>query len=232
MKAIILAAGEGKRLRPLTLEVPKPLVRISGKPILERIWDSLPEAISEVILVVGYKNRLIRDYFGNEFRNKKIHYVYQEKPLGTAHALMLCKSFINKREKFLFMYSDDLHGKNGLSNLLNYELAVLVAEHPDPKRFGVVLTDKKNKILEIEEKPDIPKSNLVAVGAYVFDDKIFNYKFSRNPNGEYYVTDLVGGLIKDYPVYAEKTSFWHPIGYPEDVDAAEKKLLADWRNLY
>lgn len=223
-KAIILAAGEGKRLHPLTLEVPKPLVRISGKPILEHIWNSLPDAISEVILVIGYKGQMVRDYFGDEFKNKKIKYIYQEKPLGTGHALILCKSFINKGEKFLFMYSDDLHSKDGLSNLLNHDLAILVAEHPDPKRFGVVLVDEKNKILEIEEKPEIPKSNLVSVGVYLFDDRIFNYKASRNPNGEYYVTDLIGDLVKYYPVYAEKTSFWHPIGYPEDVIIAEKLL--------
>ena len=114
MKCIILAAGEGTRMKPLTNEIPKPMLKISGKPILEHILDSLPDNIDEVILVVGYLKEKIVNYFGDEFGKFKIKYVFQEGKLGTYRALELCKDLIINDERFLMMYADDLHGIEGL----------------------------------------------------------------------------------------------------------------------
>src|SRR3989344_8985294 len=109
MKAIILAAGEGKRMRPLTLTKPKPMLEVLDKPLLHWIIDSLPEEITEIILVIGYKGDQIKKYFGNSFGGRKITYIEQKEQLGTAHALKLVKPILKNGERFIFMYADDLH---------------------------------------------------------------------------------------------------------------------------
>jgi len=138
MKAIILAAGEGKRMRPLTLTRPKPMVSILGKPLLHHIIDSLPAEITELVIVVGYKAEAIQKYFGANFEGKKIHYAHQERALGNAHALFLCKPYIKKGEKFLAMFADDLHSPAAIAKLIKRDWGLLVAEHPEPRKFGVV----------------------------------------------------------------------------------------------
>ncbi|MDP3901594.1 MAG: sugar phosphate nucleotidyltransferase [bacterium] len=221
MKAIILAAGEGIRMRPLTLEKPKPLLEVTGKPLLRHIYESLPDVIDEVVLVVGYKGDLIKKHFGSEFAGKKISYVEQLEKLGTAHALGLCRPHLSEGEKFLLLYADDLQHKESMTRLLRHDNALLVHKVEDPRRFGVVVTNDGGKILDIEEKPKNPKTNLVAIGVYVLNYNIFKYELHEKKNGEYFLTDMIKSMIKDQDVFAEETSFWHPIGYPEDLKKAE-----------
>lgn len=210
-------------MRPLTLDKPKPMIEVMGKPILHHIFDILPVEIDEVVLVVGYKGDKIRNYFGNEFQKRKIKYIEQKDKKGTAHALLLCGSHL-KNEKFLLLYADDFHGKESIEKCVKHELAVLVAEAENPERFGVVTTDSKGRVIAIEEKPEKPKSNLVSTGFLVLDQRIFNYEPEIHPNGEYYLTDMLNKLIRDHQVIAEKTEFWVPIGYPEDLIKIEKVL--------
>ena len=160
MQAVILAAGEGIRMRPLTIERPKPMLEIAGKPLLHHIFDILPREIKEVILVVGYRGNQIKEYFGNEFENKKIKYIWQKEKKGTAHALLLCRRYL--KNKFLLLYADDLHGKKGIQKCIKHDLAIIVSKAKNPERFGVVNIGRKNKIIRIEEKPKKPKSNLIS----------------------------------------------------------------------
>lgn len=225
MKAILLAAGEGKRMRPLTLETPKPMIEVLGKPLLHHIIDSLPDAITELIIVIGYKGEQIERYFGSEFGGKKINYIWQRKPLGTAHALFLCQPYIQEHERFLFVLADDLHSKEALTRLIEYPFGVLVTKHEDPRRFGVIVPGRGNKVLAIEEKPEHPRSNLVVSGVYVFDDRIFRYEIIKHERlGEYFIPDVVTQMMRDHELVFEKTEFWHPIGYPHDIESAEKVL--------
>jgi NDP-sugar pyrophosphorylase family protein len=224
MKAIILAAGEGKRMRPLTLEAPKPMIEVLGKPLLHWIIGSLPEEITELVIVVGYKGDQIKKYFGKKFEGRPVTYVTQEKAMGTGHALHLCKDLIKSGEKFLFMFADDLHSPEAIKKLVRGGLGVLVQEHPEPKRFGVFEVDASNRIVSIEEKPEHPKSKLVSVGVYVFDSHFFEYPMPLSARGEYEYIEPLLAMIKDFPVTVEKTDFWHPIGYPHDIDMAERLL--------
>jgi len=98
MKAVILAAGEGIRMRPLTINTPKPLLKIIGKPILEHIIDSFPNEIDEIIIVVGYLKDQIKNYFGSNWKSRKINYIFQKDKKGTAHALWLCRPLLKKRK--------------------------------------------------------------------------------------------------------------------------------------
>jgi NDP-sugar pyrophosphorylase family protein len=226
MKAIILAAGEGVRMRPLTEKTPKPMLQIWGRPILEHIFSDLPPEIDEVILVVGYLKESIINHLGNEFGNLKISYIAQEGKLGTYNALELCKDKLDDNERFLMLFADDLHGSEGLRNCVACgEYAVLVYEADDPRRFGVVELDSNGTIIGFEEKPENPKTNLVSTGVMVLDKKVFNFPAKQHKNGEYYLTDSVEQMIKaGYKFKAVRSSSWIPIGYPEDLQKAEKIL--------
>ena len=224
MKAVIFAAGEGKRLHPLTLDRPKPLVLVFDKPLLQHIWEVLPDAITEVVVVVGYKHEMIRDFLGTEFMGKRVVYVKQEEPLGTAHALKICKPYLENEKKFLLMYADDLHGKEGVARCVEHDMALLVHYVEDPRSFGVVVTNEDGTIKNIEEKPEHPKSNLAVTGVYVLSPKIFDYEVSQTHKGEYYLTDMIERYVHHNPMQVVESDFWVPVAYPQDIRRAEEIL--------
>ena len=225
MKAIILAAGKGVRMLPLTLEKPKQLLEVLGKPLLCHIWEALPDVVDEVVLVVGYKGDMIRQYLGNEFLGKKIFYLEQPEPKGTAHALHLCRHLLKDGERFFFLFADDLYNKETLEKCLRHETTMLVAETNEPQRFGIAVVDEKGKVVEFEEKPQNPKSNLASTGAFVLDKRIFDYELELDSKrGEYCLTPLVEKFARDHGIYTVKASLWIPVGYPEDLKKAEKIL--------
>jgi len=224
MKAIILAAGKGTRLKPLTDTTPKPMLKIMGRPLLEHIIERLPEAIDELVIITGYKEEQIKDYFGVNFNNRKVQYVNQPTQLGTGHAALLAAPFLTEGEKFLIMYADDIHDKESITQCLEHDLSMLVKNVVNPKAFGVVSLDQNGIIQEIEEKPENPKSNLVNVGVYVLDTRVFAYQPPLTKSGEYYLTDMVVSLTRNHPVKAIESNFWLPVGTPQDLIRAEQEL--------
>ena len=221
MKAVIFAAGEGTRMLPLTLETPKPMLMVLGKPLLQRTIELLPENVDEVVVVVGYKREQIIAHFGAEYEGKRMTYVVQEKLGGTAEALMLAKEHLMDTAFFSF-YADDIYDKGDVLKLLDHQYGVLVAEVADPRAFGVIELGADGKIISFEEKPEHPKSNLVSTGAFLLDPAIFNYTAEPHPKtGERYLTDMVMGLAKDRDFYGVITKRWIPIGYPADLVTAE-----------
>ena len=231
MKAVILAAGEGTRMRPLTLAVPKPMVPLAGKPLLEHVIASLPEEVDSLILVVGYLQEKIRSYFGSRYRRFAIEYVVQPEKQGTYRALELCRSRLSGGERFLVLYADDVHGAEGLAACAKCsDYGLLVSEVEDPRRFGVVELDADGMIRSIEEKPEQPKSHLVLTGPMVLDKTVFEYEARRHPNGEYYLTDSLEQMIRDgRRMRAIASDLWLPINTLEDLEAAmEKAISKEW----
>jgi len=226
MKAIILAGGEGMRMRPLTDDKPKQLVEVAGKPILDHILEALPPEITELILVIGYRGDQIRAHYGSEHRGRPIAYVAQTERKGTMHALRLCESYLKERERFLVMYADDVHGMDGLAACVaSPALTLSVLSVEDPRRFGVVETNAEGRIVDLVEKPENPKSNLVSTGVFVLDKNIFRYRAARLLNGEEYLAEAVAAMIRDgRTFYAVPSSLWIPIGYPGDIERAELLL--------
>lgn len=225
MQAVILAAGRGERLRPLTDKTPKPLLKIAGKPILEHNLLQLPQEIDEIILVVHYLKDQIKDYFGNKFDGKKIIYAEQKELLGTAHALWSCRNYL-KDGKFLVMMGDDLYSKNDIKRCLKYDLCVLVKEVEGPRRFGIVKT-KTNGFLESMDDDFSPglKSNSVNIGFFVLDKRIFKYDMVRISTGEFGLPQTVAKMARDYPIKVVKANFWFPISNLEDLKRAEELFL-------
>ena len=222
MKAVILAAGEGRRMRPLTLERPKPLVEVNGKPILAHILDALPHEIDEVVLVVGYKREMIEEAFGDEYGGRRITYVIQEKPEGTFKALSLARPHLSGR--FLLMNADDIHGREALEEALTHPLALIVAPHQEPQHFGVVRVGDGGQLEEIVEKPEVPPTNLVSTGAMVLDERIFGYEVGVSASGEYYLPDALQALAEEAVVSVVVQDLWLPVGRPEDIPPTEERL--------
>lgn len=223
MQAVILAAGEGKRLRPLTIDRPKPMVEINGRPILEHTLKSLPREIDEVILVIGYLGEVIKSHFRSSFKGLKIKYVYQSEPKGTSDAFYAARDSI-KEESFMLLYADDLYHPEDLQKCISDAPTVLVKESAHPERFGVCLVDGEGVLLDILEKQENPPSNLVNIGAYILDRSIFSVPQVFLPNGEANLAAQIGVWAKTKRIRTVKARFWHPIGYPEDIPGAERYL--------
>lgn len=224
MQAVIMAAGEGKRMRPLTLERPKPLIEILGKPIIVHVLEALPSEITELIIVVGYKGDMIKKYLGDSHKGRPITYVFQWMQAGTAHALSLACPFI--KGKFLLLNADDILGPEALKKAVSYPLSILATPHENPERFGVISMNDDGTLAEIIEKPETPPTNLVSTGAMVLDERLFTYEAVRHESGEYYMTHPLGLLAKDYPIQVVEQPVWIPVGYPEDIPKAEALLKA------
>ncbi len=223
MQCVILAAGLGTRMRPLTDTIPKPLVMVCGRPLLSHIIDALPSSIDEIILVVGYKGEMIEAHYGSSYRGCRITYVRQEVQNGTAGALELCKGIL--RERFVVMFADDIHGTSDLTRLVAApEAAILAKEHAYPERFGVVSADASGNMTDIVEKPEVPPTNLVFTGPAILPVSIFDYPIETQPNGERYLTCALRQYAHDHPVAVLVQELWIPVGYPQDVAVAEAML--------
>lgn len=224
MQCVILAAGKGTRLRPLTETTPKPLVKVAGQTLLDHIVSALPTAVDELIIVTGYLEEQIHDHCGTEFHGRKVTYVHQAEQKGTGHALWLCKDHLKGR--FLFMFADDLHGKQDIARATSYTRSMLTLTTDTPERFGIVVRHPDGTLAEMIEKPTHPPSNLASTGVMVLDDHIFEYELSVEKNGEFYLTDVIAEYAKQYPIAVVEQSLWIPIGYPEDIEKAERVLSA------
>jgi len=220
MQCVILAAGEGTRMRPLTETMPKPLVSVCGVPLIEHIVRPLPEIIDELIIVVGYKGEMIREYCGTEFLGRKVSYVEQANPkAGTADALMYARAIA--KGKFLVLYADDIHGASALAEVVEKEAGMLAARSATPEKFGVLVLNNDGTLREIVEKPTVPPSNYVNIGGFVVTEEIFAIHTALSASGEYYLTDTVTEYAKTHPVVVVEQAVWIPVGCPEDIPKAE-----------
>lgn len=230
MQCVILAAGKGTRLKPLTETTPKPLVEVAGKPLLDHIVGALPSAVGELIIVTGYLEDQIKAYCGTEFHGRKVTYVHQDEQKGTAHALWLCKDLLKGR--FLFMFADDLHGAKDIARATSYTRSMLTLTTNSPEKFGIVVRHPDGTLAEMIEKPERPPSNLASTGVMVLDDNIFKYDpYAVETKGEYYLTDVIEQYAKEYPIAVVEQNLWIPIGYPEDIEKANELLKVSGKQL-
>ncbi len=222
MQCVILAAGKGTRLRPLTDDLPKPLVKVAGKALLDHIVEALPSAVKELIIVVGYKGEMIREHCGAEFHGRPVTYIEQTEINGPAKALWLVKDLI--RGRFLFMFADDIHGKEDLARAVSFTRSILSTTSDHPERFGVLVRNPDGTIADMVEKPSSPASNLVATGPMVLDKNIFNFPPETPIKDEYFMPEIIMRYKDAYPLAVVEENMWLAIGYPEDITKAESIL--------
>ena len=225
MKAIILAAGKGIRMQPLTLNKPKPLVELQKKPLLDHLVSALPETVKEIVLVVGYLGDQIIEYCGNRFFNRPVTYVWQNKQGGTFHALKKCESLLDKNERFLAIYADDLIDQQTIQNCLAHPLAIAVKPVQNPSIFGTAILNSDGTIKSIAEKSQDSPSNLGLTNVNLLNKNIFDYEPPPHPkSGEYYLSVAIDQMAQDHKITAVPANFWFPIATPQDLQQAEKIL--------
>ena len=217
--AIILAAGKGSRLKPFTESVPKVMLPVANKPILEYVIESLVQSgIRKITIVVGYKKETIMDYFENGKKfNANIEYVIQEKQLGTGHALLQAKKHLTK--KFLVLPGDNIIDSNLLSKIINQDkLSVLVTKSEMPSKYGVVEVEN-NVITALIEKPKEAIGHVISTGIYVLNKEAIEYVDGCVSKGLHKITDAIQTMIAEgHKITAIKgEGIWMDAVYPWDL---------------
>lgn len=235
MKGILLHAGHGTRLRPLTHTGPKQLLPIANKPMSEYCLESMKDAgIIEVAIIIGGNgSNKVKEYYENGKKlGLKISYIEQDAPKGIAHAISLCEDFVGE-EKFLVFLGDNIIQKSirDIADKFENDLVsatILLCEVDNPSRFGIA--DVKNgKIIKIMEKPKDPPTNLAVTGIYFLTPKIFDIISRLKPSwrNEYEITDALDMLLREGHkiTYATITDYWKDTGTPEDIINANDVIL-------
>jgi bifunctional UDP-N-acetylglucosamine pyrophosphorylase/glucosamine-1-phosphate N-acetyltransferase len=234
LKALILAAGESTRMRPLTANKPKPLLPVAGKPFLEHSINNLKKnGIKDIVLLIGWRSERLQEYFGTGKKlGINIEYVHQTARYGTAHAIGTARK--NFSDTFLCMNGDILVTNELVKGLLefykkNKSTVMSLAKVPDPTGLGIVQVEK-NKVKRIIEKPKKHVGNLVNAGVYIFQQKIFDAvdETPISPRGEYEITDALEILKSQFSQtvfgYQLKTP-WLDIAMPWHLLNANELLM-------
>jgi len=227
VKAVILAAGKGTRLEPLTETRPKCLIQVMGKSFLYYILNNLVHSgYKDIAIVVGYKKEMIQQ-FCQEYKFN-VTFIEQKKQLGTGDAIKAAKEFVGN-DDFIVLMSDNLYSRDDLTVLrkkdsFNYVVGI---EHEQPEKFGVII-EEEGFLKKIAEKPKEAQSNIINTGLYKLTPEIFASldKLKKTQRGEYEITDALTLLAKENKVKViHAKDYWLDFGYPWDIFKVNEFLL-------
>ncbi|PCR90505.1 sugar phosphate nucleotidyltransferase [Natrinema ejinorense] len=247
--AVVLAAGEGARLRPLTKHRPKPMLPAATKPILEHVFDALVDAgITELTVVVGYGRTHVQSYFGSTYRDASLEYVVQDKQLGSGHALLAAEPEVSEPQ--LVLNGDQLVAQRIVEDVLaaydddDDAIATLgLVRDAAVDNYGGVILEDNGSVLEIVERPRDDRTYQLNAGVYAFDPELFEYLRGPEPQlNEYSLVDGIANAIESTETVRGVTSegIWIDATYPwdllevtetlfESVDGVESEISADAR---
>lgn len=236
MKCVILAAGKGERLEPLTAEMPKCMLPLAGKPIIEHILMAVKQAgVKEAVLVIGYKGETIREYLSSRAPGLKIKYAVQKRQLGTGDALRATEHAAKLRD-IIVLNGDTLLSRDSLGAILHsHSSAATIGTMrvKDVSSYGTLSMNGKY-VKKIVEKPKTRSPGLVNAGIYAFSPKIFDAlrKIKKSRRGEYELTSAINELIKmgEKVRSVEIKGKWLDVGTPWDYLDSNKEALKDIKN--
>jgi bifunctional UDP-N-acetylglucosamine pyrophosphorylase/glucosamine-1-phosphate N-acetyltransferase len=232
MDIIILAAGKGERLKPITNDIPKCMVPINDKPIIKHIYDNLIKACINIELqkinlyiISGYQEEPLIDY-GRKNLGGAI-FISQKYQDGTASAIELAEPYI--KSDFVVLAGDTIYSVEDLEKILkNTNSFLYTAKHEDLERYGTLVLNEKGEIIKINEKKTAPKSNYINCSAYHFNKNIFPYIARTKKEdrfGERIITNSINLYLKDgnnlKGIYTENH---YDVTFPEDVEKRERQL--------
>jgi dTDP-glucose pyrophosphorylase len=202
-RAVLLAAGRGTRMRELTQEVPKPMLRVRGKPILLRIVEGLRDAgLTDFLIIVGWHAEMVREFFGDGSKlGVRMEYATQVVQDGTGKVVELARDFAGS-DSFVLSYGDILIAPENYPRicaaLAGAEAVVSVKKNEDVSQGGAVFVNERFELIDLREKPKPgePTSPWYNAGVYAFRSSIFDYiaKLVPSPRGEYELTDAIRNL--------------------------------------
>ncbi len=231
MDGIILAGGAGTRMRPLTLDKPKPLLELRDRSILAWSLRSLHGAVDRVLVVVHHLKEQIAEFMAAQDIFADYRLVEQlPQPLGTGHALLCCRDQLAS-EGFLVVNGDDLYSAAALRKLSRVDFGILSTARDDYERYGVVVCNESGGFLRIDEKPPAGTYTAPAPcnsGAYKFTRAVFDYQLAKSERGEFEITDFVTAAARDHAVAVVESPFWLPIGDPAALREAQSVDVARW----
>lgn len=230
MDAVIMCAGLGTRLRPITERVPKPLVPIAGRSSLERTLDRLPESVTGIILVIGYLGHMIKDRIGTELDGRPVRYVTQDVLDGTGGALRRARPAITT-DRFLILNGDDLYDADDLVDLSRHDHAILYEHRIMDAPVDSWIISPDGFIVDIEKIAPGNPSKMNA-GAYALTKAWFDTEPVLVPGKatEWSLPHAIPELVlRGYPVKALQTRFWMPVGTPEELEKAERMFREEVR---
>jgi UDP-N-acetylglucosamine diphosphorylase / glucose-1-phosphate thymidylyltransferase / UDP-N-acetylgalactosamine diphosphorylase / glucosamine-1-phosphate N-acetyltransferase / galactosamine-1-phosphate N-acetyltransferase len=225
-KAVLLAAGRGTRMRELTADLPKPMIEVRGKPVLQHIVEGLREAgVREFLIIVGYRADAVQNFFGDGSRYSiEIQYTTQAVQDGTGRVVDLARNFAGD-SPFVLSYGDILVDPANYKRLLNLpqevEAIISVTRGEDVSKGGAVFLNEEMELVDLREKskPGEPTSRWYNAGIYTFRLSIFEFtaKLKPSPRGEYELTDAIRALAQSgKKVQAiELTGDWTDVRDPE-----------------
>ena len=225
-KAVLLAAGRGTRMRELTNELPKPMIAVRGKPVLQHIVEGLKGAgVCEFLIIVGYRADVVENFFGDGSRyNVTIQYTTQEVQDGTGRVVELARNFVGE-SAFALGYGDILLDPANYKSLVDFpdtiEAIISVKRGEDVSKGGAVFLNDRMELVDLREKPKAgePTSPWYNAGLYAFRPSIFEFtaKLKPSPRGEYELTDAIrelaqsGKIVKALQLVGE----WADVRDPE-----------------
>ncbi len=226
MKAIILAAWEGTRLRPFSNTKPKPMIKIFGKPILEHNIEKIVSYVDEIIIIVKYKKEVIESYFKNEYMGVKISYIEQSNEKGTWAAIRGVSLW---KTDILLLNGDSIFEQKDFDKIIHFSwYGALVKKVSDPSKYGIFKQDENGIAQEIIEKPETFVWDLANLWVYKFNEEII--EISKNiplsKRGEYEITDSINAFIKKHPFHLFPIDGdFIDVGYPWDILEANASFL-------
>ncbi|WP_103536017.1 glucose-1-phosphate thymidylyltransferase [Streptomyces sp. SM11] len=235
MKALVLSGGSGTRLRPISYAMPKQLVPIAGKPVLEYVLENIRGlGITDVGMIVGDWAQEIIKAIGNGSRfGLRITYIRQERPLGIAHCVRLARDYLAGDDFVLYlgdiMLDGDLSAHARKFAECRPAASIIVRQVRDPRAFGVIELDAAGQVRRLVEKPSEPRSDLAAIGVYFFTAEVHRAVDAIAPSarGELEITDALQWLLEHGArVEAERFGgYWKDTGRVEDVLECNRRML-------
>lgn len=229
--AVVLAAGEGTRLRPLTRNRPKPMLPAANRPILAHVLDALVDAgMDRIVIVVGYRRERVQEYFGPDYRDVPLEYVHQQKQLGTGHALLQAREAVSGPS--LVVNGDHIVDASMVTKTAaqftdgDARATIAIIERDDPSKYGAV-RHAGGTITEISEKPETDTFSLINAGIYAFDGSIFDaIEATPRKRGELSLTDTLEGLVAERQVRGVPVDgLWVDATYPWDLLEVTERVL-------
>jgi len=226
MDVVILAAGLGTRLRPLTETIPKPLVPIQGRPLLDWTIAALPPH-DRLIVVVHYLADQIEAYLQSQTHTPAVRWqmIHQVTPRGTGDAFQACRAAIHS-DRVMVLNGDDLYGAADLAMLATKSAGLLATPVDEPRKFGIVFPRADGTLERMVEKPALDGRQLANIGAYLFPRSAVELELPLSPRGEYEITDAVSMVAANEPFHVVPATFWLPIGTLEALEAAQATDLS------